>query len=146
MLKILRNLDLRSLCRLCRVNKQFNNIARDALLYTSLNLKPYWHSISTDALLCLIPRCTYLQQLDLSWCGNYNMFTYQDIVKFLNIRGYLLTHLRLNNCKIVNDYIIHEITRICRNLKGMLYLLISSTIYSIAYLEILYLIFRVMFT
>ncbi|XP_014487327.1 PREDICTED: F-box/LRR-repeat protein 4 isoform X1 [Dinoponera quadriceps] len=118
-LKILKNLDLKSLCRLCRVNKHFNNIARDALLYTCLNLKPYWHCLDTQALNNLAPRCQYLRQLDLSWCGNYNMFKYQNIVSFLNSCGSLLTHLRLNCCHIVNDIVIYEVSKICKNLKEL---------------------------
>ncbi|XP_060830023.1 F-box/LRR-repeat protein 4 isoform X1 [Bombus pascuorum] len=118
-LKILKNLDLRSLCCLCRVNKHFNNIARDALLYTSLNLKPYWHCLDTSALNSLAPRCHYLQQLDLSWCGNYNMIKYQDFINFLHISGSVLTHLRLNCCQFVNDAIIFEISKLCKNLKEL---------------------------
>ncbi|XP_016913970.1 F-box/LRR-repeat protein 4 isoform X2 [Apis cerana] len=118
-LKILKNLDLRSLCCLCRVNKHFNNIARDALLYTSLNLKPYWYCLDTAALNSLAPRCHYLQQLDLSWCGNYNMIKYQDFIYFLRISGTVLTHLRLNCCQFVNDSIILEISKVCKNLKEL---------------------------
>ncbi|KAG7208510.1 hypothetical protein KM043_014733 [Ampulex compressa] len=118
-LKILKNLDLKSLCRLCRVNKHFNNIARDALLYTSLNLKPYWYCLDTSALNCLASRCQYLQRLDLSWCGNYNMIKHQDFVNFLSSCGGLLTHLRLNCCEFVNDIVIFEISRVCKNLKEL---------------------------
>ncbi|KYN17326.1 F-box/LRR-repeat protein 4, partial [Trachymyrmex cornetzi] len=67
-MRILRNLDLKSLCRMSRVNKHFNNLAQDHLLYTSLNLKPYWHVIKKKALYYLAPRCKYLRRLDLSWC------------------------------------------------------------------------------
>ncbi|XP_043249536.1 F-box/LRR-repeat protein 4 [Colletes gigas] len=118
-LKILKYLDLRSLCCLCRVNRHFNNIARDALLYTNLNLKPYWYCLDTSALNCLAPRCQYLQQLDLSWCGNYNMIKHQDFINFLRASGALLTHLRLNCCQFVNDAIILEISKICKNLKEL---------------------------
>lgn len=118
MLKILKNLDLKSLCRLCRVNKHFNNIARDTLLYTSLNLKPYWHCLDTQTLNNLALRCQYLRQLDLSWCGNYDMFKYQNVVNFLSTCGSLLTHLRLNSCHFVNDIVISEVSKICKNLKG----------------------------
>ncbi|CAK9798352.1 F-box/LRR-repeat protein 4 [Anthophora plagiata] len=118
-LKILKNLDLKSLCHLSRVNRHFNNIARDALLYTSLNLKPYWHCLDTSALNSLASRCHYLQQLDLSWCGNYSMIKYQDFIKFLHTSGTLLTHLRLNCCQFVNDAIIFEISKVCKNLKEL---------------------------
>ncbi|XP_033326339.2 F box and leucine-rich-repeat gene 4 [Megalopta genalis] len=118
-LKILKNLDLRSLCCLCRVNKHFNNIARDALLYTSLNLRPYWYCLDTLALNYLAPRCKYLQQLDLSWCGNYNMIKYQDFIHFIHTSGTLVTHLRLNCCKFVNDAVILEISTVCKDLKEL---------------------------
>nr|XP_012134778.1 PREDICTED: F-box/LRR-repeat protein 4-like [Megachile rotundata] len=118
-LKILNNLDLKSLCRLCRVNRHFNNIARDALLYTSLNLKPYWYCLDTSALNCLAPRCHYLQQLDFSWCGNYNLIKYQEFIHFLHMSGTLLTHLRLNCCQFVNDEVIFEISKVCKNLKEL---------------------------
>lgn len=107
------------MCCLCRVNKHFNNIARDALLYTSLNLKPYWYCLNTSALNSLAPRCHYLQQLDLSWCGNYNMIKCEDFIHFLHTSGTVLTHLRLNCCQFVNDAIILEISKICKNLKGI---------------------------
>ncbi|XP_078050003.1 F box and leucine-rich-repeat gene 4 [Augochlora pura] len=118
-LKILKNLDLRSLCCLCRVNKHFNNIARDALLYTSLNLRPYWYCLDALALNYLAPRCKYLQQLDLSWCGNYNMIKYQDFIHFIHTSGTLLTHLRLNCCQFVNDTVILEISKVCKDLKEL---------------------------
>ncbi|XP_076240388.1 F box and leucine-rich-repeat gene 4 isoform X2 [Calliopsis andreniformis] len=118
-LNILKNLDLKSLCRLCRVNRYFNNIARDALLYRYLNLKPYWHCLDTTALSCLATRCQYLQQLDLSWCGNYNMFKYKDFIYFLQSCGTSLTHLRLNCCHFVNDAVILEISKVCKNLKEL---------------------------
>ncbi|XP_046627361.1 F-box/LRR-repeat protein 4 isoform X1 [Neodiprion virginianus] len=118
-LKILRNLDLRSLCRCCQVNRHFNNIARDALLYTSLNLKPYWYCIDTSALETLASRCQYLQRLDLSWCGNYNTITSKDIQEFLTSSGNQLTHLRFNSCQFVNNSVILKVSMICRNLKEL---------------------------
>lgn len=118
-LKILKNLDLKSLCRCCQVNKHFNNIARDALLYTSLNLKPYWHCIDTNALATLASRCQYLQRIDLSWCGNYNTITSRDIQDFLTSSGSQLTHLRFNCCQFVSNSVILKVSVICRNLKEL---------------------------
>ncbi|XP_043498036.1 F-box/LRR-repeat protein 4 isoform X2 [Polistes fuscatus] len=118
-LKILKNLDLKTLCRLCRVNRHFSNIARDALLYTSLNLKPYWYCLNDHALKYLIPRCQYLQRLDLSWCGNYNMISDRNFVDFIHSCGKLLTHLRLNCCRCINDKVILEVSRVCKNLKEL---------------------------
>ncbi|XP_020281990.1 F-box/LRR-repeat protein 4 isoform X2 [Pseudomyrmex gracilis] len=118
-LKIFKNLDLKSLYCLCRVNKHFNNLARDALLYTCLNLKPYWNSFDARALNCLASRCKYLRQLDLSWCGNHDMFSTVHIRNFLKVCGSLLTHLRLNCCETVDNSVVHEISRTCKNLKEL---------------------------
>ncbi|XP_015183104.1 PREDICTED: F-box/LRR-repeat protein 4 [Polistes dominula] len=117
--KIFKYLDLKTLCRLCRVNRHLSNIAKDALLYTSLNLKPYWDCLDNNALNYLIPRCQYLQRLDLSWCGNYNMINSKDFVNFIRSCGKLLTHLRLNCCSYMNDNAMLVVTRVCTNLKEL---------------------------
>ncbi|XP_012527515.2 F-box/LRR-repeat protein 4 [Monomorium pharaonis] len=114
--KIFKNLDLISLCHVSRVNKRFNNLAQDPLLYTRLNLKPYWYIIDTRALYYLSSRCTYLQQLDLSWCDRFSVL---DLEMFLDACGSLLTHLRLNCCSCIDDSIMLKISRICKNLKEL---------------------------
>ncbi|KAL0113084.1 hypothetical protein PUN28_012359 [Cardiocondyla obscurior] len=115
-IKILKNLDLKSLCRMSRVNKHFNNLAQDPLLYTRLNLKPYWYIIDTKALHYLAFKCKYLQQLDLSWCSNFSV---PDLEKFLDTCGSLLTHLRLNCCSCIDDYAMFKISRGCKSLKEL---------------------------
>lgn len=115
-MKIFKKLDLRSLCRVSRVNKHFNDLTKDPSFYTSLNLKPYWYIINTNALHYLAFKCKNLQQLDLSWCDNFSV---PDFQKFLDICGSLLTHLRLNCCSCIDDFAILKISRICKNLKGM---------------------------
>ena len=116
-MRILRNLDLKSLYRMGRVNKHFNNLARDRLLYTSLNLKPYWHIINTKTLYNLALRCKYLRRLDLSWCDKFSV---RELENFLFTScGSLLTHLRLNCCSCVNNNIMLTISTICKNLKGI---------------------------
>ncbi|KAL7300445.1 hypothetical protein TKK_0006797 [Trichogramma kaykai] len=118
-LKIFKYLDIRSLCRVSQVNRHFNNISRDCLLYRSLNLKPYWHCIDASVLNNLISKCQYLQRLDLSWCGNYDMISSDNFIAFLQSSGNSLTHLRLNCCKFVNDAVIEKISSICQNLKEL---------------------------
>lgn len=118
-LKILKYLDLRSLYRISRVNKYFYNLALDPLLYTSLNLKPYWHSFNARTLQNLSLRCKYLRKLDLSWCGNHCMFSATCIKVFLIDCGGLLTHLRLNCCKYVDNSTICQISITCKNLKEL---------------------------
>lgn len=118
-LKILKNLDLKSLYRISRVNKYFYNLALDPLLYTSLNLKPYCHSFNVRTLYNLSLRCKYLKKLDLSWCGNHGMLSSKCVKSFLNEHGSLLTHLRLNCCIYVDDSVIYEIAITCKNLKEL---------------------------
>lgn len=115
-MKILKNLDLKSLCCMSKVNKHFNNLAQDPLLYTCLNLKPYWYIINAEALYYLAPKCKYLRQLDLSWCDRFSV---SDLEKFLDICGSLLTHLRLNCCSHIDNLAMIKISRICKDLKGM---------------------------
>ncbi|XP_011884018.1 PREDICTED: F-box/LRR-repeat protein 4-like [Vollenhovia emeryi] len=114
--KILKYLDLQSLCRMSRVNKFFSNLAEDPLLYKSLNLKPYWHIIDAKALHYLAFKCKYLQKLDLSWCDSFSV---PDLAKFLDTRGSLLTHLRLNCCSCIDDVAMLAISRTCKNLKEL---------------------------
>ncbi|XP_011688222.1 PREDICTED: F-box/LRR-repeat protein 4-like [Wasmannia auropunctata] len=115
-IRILRYLDLKSLCCVSRVNKHFNNLAQDPLLYTSLNLKPYWHIINAKALYYLAPKCKYLRRLDLSWCDKFSV---SDFEKFLDTCGSLLTHLRLNCCTHIDDSAMLKISKICKNLKEL---------------------------
>ncbi|XP_077274473.1 F box and leucine-rich-repeat gene 4 isoform X2 [Temnothorax americanus] len=116
MIKILRNLDLTSLCRMGRVNKYFNNLVQDPLLYKSLNLKPYWHIISTKALHYLAFKCKYLRRLDLSWCDSFSV---SDLEKFLDTCGSLLTHLRLDCCSCIDDSAMLKISTVCKNLNEL---------------------------
>ncbi|EZA61152.1 hypothetical protein DMN91_005152 [Ooceraea biroi] len=118
-LKILGYLDLKSLCRLRSVNRHFNNLAQDPLLYKRLNLKPYWHSFDEDVLHSLMPRFKYLQQLDLSWCGSYGMLIPDNLIRFFYQYGAPLTHLRLNCCEMVDDDVIYVISVTCKDLKEL---------------------------
>lgn len=115
-IKILKYLNFKSLCHISRVNKHFNNLTQDPLLYTRLNLKPYWYIINSKALNYLAFRCKYLKQLDLSWCDSFSV---PDLEKFLDTCGSLLTHLRLNSCLYIDDVAMLKISTICRNLQEL---------------------------
>ncbi|XP_018051642.1 PREDICTED: F-box/LRR-repeat protein 4-like [Atta colombica] len=112
---ILRNLDLQSLCRMSRVNKRFNNLAQNHLLYINLNLEPYCYIVNTKALYYLTPRCKYLRQLNLSYCRGISV---QSFEFFLVFYGSLLTHLQLTCLRIDNNTIL-RISRVCKNLKEL---------------------------
>ncbi|XP_036143909.1 uncharacterized protein LOC118645956 [Monomorium pharaonis] len=118
-LNILKNLDLRSLCRVGRVNKRLNNLTRDPFLYTSLNVRnihfTYWRSNLWHKFDYFAHRCKYLKQLDLSFCDipvlKFNMF--------INTCGKHLTHLNLCCCRYVDDSALLEISKTCEILKEL---------------------------
>ncbi|XP_014242278.1 F-box/LRR-repeat protein 4 [Cimex lectularius] len=118
-LRIFGYLDLISLRRCVRVNKHFSRLANDAMLYTGLNLKPYWFCVNSNALNTLSSRCLYLQKLDLSWCGNYDQITPAQFSSFINTCGKQITHLRLDCCKYIDDDCIKQVAYSCRNLKEL---------------------------
>lgn len=77
--KIMSFLDMKSLYRCGRVCRTFNQIvAVNSLLYSEVNLKPYWNCVSTALLNSLKKRCAYTKKLDLSWCGTFNKLTATD--------------------------------------------------------------------
>ncbi|XP_065203649.1 F-box/LRR-repeat protein 4 [Planococcus citri] len=116
-LKIFSYLDLVSLSRCARINSHFNSLATDSLLYTSLNLKPYWHLVNANSLDILSSRCEYLQRLDLSWCGSFPTDVSPKIFcEFIENCGKSLTHIRLDCCQFVCNCCIEMISQICKNL------------------------------
>ncbi|XP_071561638.1 F-box/LRR-repeat protein 4-like [Temnothorax nylanderi] len=113
---ILKNLDIRSLCRLSQVNKRFNILTRDPLLFKCLNLRNlrYTNSICIrNVLFYFAFRCKYLQQLDLT-SSNISVGHFK---KFINICGKGLTHLRLSNCQFVDNSVLLKISITCKMLK-----------------------------
>ncbi|EAT33396.1 AAEL014330-PA, partial [Aedes aegypti] len=101
--KIMSFLDLKSLYRCGRVCRTFNQIvAVNSLLYSEVNLKPYWNCVSTALLNSLKKRCAYTKKLDLSWCGTFNKLTATDFKDFLAVCGSNLTHLRMDSCKFLS--------------------------------------------
>ncbi|KAJ0176757.1 hypothetical protein K1T71_007936 [Dendrolimus kikuchii] len=112
---VMKYLDIQSLCRCAQVNRHFNRLASDAILYRSIDLRPYWHCVQSQVLVTLSMRCKYLQKLDLSWCGSHRMIQPHYFVNFLKDSGAELTHLRLNCCKFVDNTVLRAIvdTSIC---------------------------------
>ncbi|XP_054288898.1 F-box/LRR-repeat protein 4 [Macrosteles quadrilineatus] len=112
-------LDLPSLCQCAKVNRHFHSLATDSLLYTQVNLRPYWHCVTDDTLEVLSLRCQHLTKLDLSWCGSYDLITSSNVVQFIKTSGKQLTHLRLDCCRFVDDSIIKTIASTCRKIKEL---------------------------
>ncbi|XP_071582660.1 F-box/LRR-repeat protein 4-like [Temnothorax nylanderi] len=116
-LEILKHLDLKTLCIMNQVNKRFNDLTRDPLLYTRLNMRNICCPTYFYNILCYFtPRCKYLQQLDLT----SNNFSSSHFVQFLENCGRHLTHLRLTECRSLGDNdILFKISEICKNLKEL---------------------------
>lgn len=106
---VMKFLDMQSLCRCAQVNRHFNRLASDAILYRSIDLRPYWHCVQSQVLMTLSMRCKYLQKLDLSWCGSHRMIQSNYVVNFLRDSGAELTHLRMNCCKFVDNSVLRAV-------------------------------------
>ncbi|XP_011868642.1 PREDICTED: F-box/LRR-repeat protein 4-like isoform X3 [Vollenhovia emeryi] len=114
-LKILKKLDIRSLCRMSTIDKRFQNLARDASLFKCLNLINMrdMHSMYIDEIiLYFISRCKHLRQLDLTSSD----ISFSHFAKFLESCDDRLTHLRLSKCKFVDELVLLRIAT-CNNLK-----------------------------
>ncbi|TGZ46016.1 hypothetical protein DBV15_09885, partial [Temnothorax longispinosus] len=106
MLKIFKNLDLMTLCRMNKVNRRFNDLIRDSSLYTRLNIKQGFPREMRNLFCYLTSRCKYLQQLDLK----ASTFDVTNFVNFLDNCGRSLTHLRLRYCQftLYNCYDVND--------------------------------------
>lgn len=113
---IMSYLDLKSLYNCSLVCKQFQQIAKDPLLYLEINLKLYWHRVDSRLMESLKERCKLIRKLDLSSCGCFNSVTCEDFVEFLRANGRTLTHLRLNWSKFLNSFSLQQIGFKCENL------------------------------
>ncbi|XP_026734668.1 F-box/LRR-repeat protein 4-like isoform X1 [Trichoplusia ni] len=116
---VMKYLDIQSLCRCAQVNRHFNRLASDAILYRSIDLRPYWHCVQSQVLGTLSMRCKFLQKLDLSWCGSHRMIQPNYVVNFLKDSGAELTHLRMNCCKFVDTSVLRAIVETSTNLQEL---------------------------
>ncbi|XP_045498556.1 F-box/LRR-repeat protein 4 [Colias croceus] len=118
-LSVMKYLDMQSLCRCAQVNRHFRRLASDAILYRSIDLRPYWHCVRSQVLMTLAKRCKFLQKLDLSWCGSHCMIQSHYVVNFLKDSGAELTHLRMNCCKFVDNSVLRAIVDTSANLQEL---------------------------
>ncbi|XP_071575596.1 F-box/LRR-repeat protein 4-like [Temnothorax nylanderi] len=117
-LKILKNLDLMTLYSMSCVNKRLNNIAQDSELYIRLNVRNTRDmpiAYINNIFYYFMPRCKYLQRLDLT----HSDFSVSLFEEFLENCGKHLTHLRLGQCRSVNDHVLLKISTICKKLKEL---------------------------
>jgi len=116
---ILTHLDLASLCSLSRVSSTIYNACKDPLLFTSINLKPYWWCVNGSALEWLSYRAQLVQHLDMSWCGAYEIFTASHFNWFIRKVGHRLKTLRLENCHFLNNETLYWISTCCTSLQEL---------------------------
>lgn len=69
LLTIFSYLDLVSLFKVGRTSKLMYDISTHPLLYSEVNLRPYWHLVNDDTICTLAKRTSLLKKLDMSWCG-----------------------------------------------------------------------------
>lgn len=99
-------LDLFSLCRLACTSRLMQKQCYDPLLYSELDLQPYWHKVIENTLSGLKCRCKSLQKLRLSWCGNCGRLSSTSVVNFVSACGRHLSCIQLSNCKFLdNDFL-----------------------------------------
>ncbi|XP_071555028.1 uncharacterized protein [Temnothorax nylanderi] len=117
---ILKYLDMRSFCRMSKVNKRLNNLTQDPFLFKCLNLRNLKKVYSKDSSFChdkilfyFASKCKYLQQLDLT----NSCISAPDFINFLQSCGDCLTHLRLSDCNFVDELSLLKISEICKKLK-----------------------------
>ncbi|XP_024883148.1 F-box/LRR-repeat protein 2-like isoform X1 [Temnothorax curvispinosus] len=120
LLKILKYLDLETLCRMSQVDKRFKDLTQDPELYTHLDMTNKSEKYMCHVFSYFTPRCKYLQQLDLTG----SKFDIDDFVNFLNNCGSCVTHLRLSKCILIKCYTdfnpaLKEIGKTCKNLKEL---------------------------
>ncbi|XP_041478370.1 F-box/LRR-repeat protein 4-like isoform X1 [Lytechinus variegatus] len=116
---IFRYLSLDDLCVAATTCTLFRKHCYDQLLYVELNLQPYWMMVSGDSLYGLTERCSQLQMLDLSWCGDWDKITSKDFNSFLFSCGSELKSLRLKACRFVTADSLEAIASVCTKLKEL---------------------------
>eukprot|EP00088_Acartia_fossae_P021172 TRINITY_DN22663_c0_g1_i11.p1 TRINITY_DN22663_c0_g1~~TRINITY_DN22663_c0_g1_i11.p1 ORF type:complete len:601 (-),score=50.87 TRINITY_DN22663_c0_g1_i11:588-2390(-) len=110
-LKILGYLDLKSLVRLSAVSTKFHTFAQDSFLYGRIDLRDIFYCVSSATMQWLLPKCSNLQELDLSWCGNYGKLTPAMLQEFLKHCGNNLNKIRLDNCHVATGQVLQSLVK-----------------------------------
>ncbi|XP_028130529.1 F-box/LRR-repeat protein 4 isoform X2 [Diabrotica virgifera virgifera] len=124
-LQIFQYLDLISLSHCSMVNRRWNDISRDALLYQNINLRPYWHLVNVNTILYYRSRCQLLKKVDVSWCGNDVPHFSTTLEGFLASNAHSITHLSLSSCKFLNENMFQvislcsELVDLCQKLQRL---------------------------
>ncbi|KAM5165183.1 F-box/LRR-repeat protein 4 [Mantella aurantiaca] len=116
---ILSHLALPDLCRLAQTCKLLYQHCCDPLQYTHLSLQPYWASLNDSSLEYLLPRCTLVQWLNLSWTGNRGFISISGFSRLLKVCGSELVRLELACGHFLNEACLEVIAEMCPNLQEL---------------------------
>ncbi|XP_066558658.1 F-box/LRR-repeat protein 4 isoform X1 [Amia ocellicauda] len=116
---IVSHLTLPDLCRLAQTSKLLYQHCCDPLQYIQLSLQCYWSRLTDASLECLQSRCTLIQRLNMSWCGNKGAITITGFCSFMKVCGSELVCLELACCHFLNEACIEVIAQTCPNLQEL---------------------------
>ncbi|XP_075720310.1 F-box/LRR-repeat protein 4 isoform X2 [Rhinoderma darwinii] len=116
---IISHLSLPDLCRLAQTCKLLYQHCCDPLQYTHLSLQPYWATLTDASLEYLLPRCTLVQWLNLSWTGNRGFITTSGFSRLLKVSGAELVRLELACGHFLNEACLEVIAEMCPNLQEL---------------------------
>ena len=114
-MKILGFLNVDDLTRSSRINKVFHRLSRDPVLYTCLNLRPFYRVLFNHSLMNISKCSSAIQKLDLSWLGSNNQISTSTLCSFLrNVPN--LSELRLSSCQMLASSVLETLAIYCSNL------------------------------
>ncbi|ESP03193.1 hypothetical protein LOTGIDRAFT_224605 [Lottia gigantea] len=113
---ILQYLDLTDLCHLAQTCRLLEKYCYDPLLYTELNLQPYWTQVRDSTLAGLQSRSSAIQKLNLTWCGKGGILTDSGLQQLLPVCNTNLTGIILSSCKFVDSTTLKLLTQHCPNI------------------------------
>uniref|UniRef100_A0A8C5QYL1 F-box and leucine rich repeat protein 4 n=1 Tax=Leptobrachium leishanense TaxID=445787 RepID=A0A8C5QYL1_9ANUR len=116
---ILSHLALPDLCHLAQTCKLLYQHCCDPLQYLHLSLQPYWANLNDTALEYLLPRCTLVQWLNLSWTGNRGFISTSGFSRLLKVCGSELLRLELACGHFLNEACLEVIAEMCPNLQEL---------------------------
>ncbi|KAL5264246.1 hypothetical protein ACHWQZ_G005365 [Mnemiopsis leidyi] len=114
-MKILGFLNVDDLTRSSRINKLFHRLSRDPVLYTCINLRPFYRVLFDQSILNISKCCSVIQKLDLSWLGSNNQISTSTLCSFLRNVPYL-SELRLSACQMLASSVLETLAIYCSNL------------------------------
>ncbi|CAF1487854.1 unnamed protein product [Adineta ricciae] len=108
-------LDLRSLARFASTSRYFQRQCLDSLQFKSLNLQPYWNTITNDSIECFFSNyCEQTWYLSLAWTRNIQLTSFTCL---LNKCSRNLRQLNLACCQYLTKQYIEVVVDTCPNIE-----------------------------